>query len=284
MNFSTISYISCFKFFTQIFWNALEFNAELFYLVALGRITSPMPKGTERKWSNDTLKGRYKESPVQTGSLQWANTGKGNMSTDKVPIFVLAFHLVLGSVTIDSGMLQVKRGNWVTKHQLPCEQWPVYVTDLSTDQAWDRRLWWNITERGNPQPLPTAVGSSVWLSATWGVLPTGRPQENCWLQWRLGRVERTMIWADRRVEMPDSDRSWHNRYQGMKAVTLAVISHRCDSSWRKLQEQNKQQWLQRELKVPASGHWCSANAQRGEMFGCLFLLLISKGWKLAFSD
>lgn len=34
----------------------------------------------------------------------------------------------------------------------------------------------------------------------------------------------------------------------IKTAKLAVISDRCDSSWRKLQEQIKPQWLQRQLR------------------------------------
>lgn len=57
-----------------------------------------------------------------------------------------------------------------------------------------------------------------------------------------------MIWADRSVEVPGS-----SRHQAIKAVKLATIPDRCDSSWRELREQNKQWWLQRQLKDSSLG-------------------------------
>lgn len=70
----------------------------------------PLPCQSERKENDLMIPSRVgtKKALYRRGLY---SERKGNMSTDKVPIFVLAFHLVLGSVTIDSGMLQVKRGN-----------------------------------------------------------------------------------------------------------------------------------------------------------------------------
>lgn len=143
------------------------------------------------------------------------------------------------------------------------------------------KIWLSLATR---HLSPQAVGSSVWLSAAWGVPLPGSPHESCWLALRSAWMVMRRISADRRSRCARIQQDLTDT-EVLKQPSLLWSQTDVTAAGESCRSKTSSSGFKETWKIPALGQWYLGNFLRGEFWASIFLslLLFSKGFKWASS-